>query len=87
MTTGYNNNHKAYRLVDVDTNQLSFSKDFIVDEEVGPFHTSSKIKITKQQPISAKDSGIKLQVAPPVRGEILSMRSFWDLILLIPIQV
>jgi hypothetical protein len=48
MITGYNNSHKAYRLVDVDTNQLSFSKDVIVDEEVGPFKASLEIKITKR---------------------------------------
>jgi hypothetical protein len=69
MITGYNDSHKAYRLVDVDTNQLSFNRDVIVDEEVGPFQTSLEIKITEQQLVLAKDSGIKLQAAPPERGE------------------
>ena len=33
MLTGYNNNHKAYRLVDVNANLVSFSRDVVVDEE------------------------------------------------------
>jgi hypothetical protein len=40
MITGYNDNHKSYRLVDIDTNKVRFSRDVVVDEEVGPFHTS-----------------------------------------------
>jgi hypothetical protein len=37
MITGYNNNHKYYRLVDFNTNQLSFSRHLVVDEEsMGP---------------------------------------------------
>jgi hypothetical protein len=50
---GYNNSYKSYKLVDVNTNQLSFSRDVIVDEEVGPFHTFSKIKIPKPKLVVA----------------------------------
>jgi transposase InsO family protein len=66
MITGYNDNHKAYRLVDIDTNKVSFSRD-VVDEEVGPFHTSPEFKIT-EQPVVDKDSGVKLQATPPEGG-------------------
>jgi hypothetical protein len=44
MITRYNDNHKAYRLVEIDTNKVSFSRDVVVDEEVGPFHTSPRIQ-------------------------------------------
>jgi hypothetical protein len=60
MITRYNNNHKAYRLVDVDTNQLRFSRDVVVDEEAGPFQTSPKIKINKEQLVVANDSCVKI---------------------------
>jgi hypothetical protein len=40
--------HKAYRLIDVDTNRLRFTRYVIVDEEIGPLLTSSEIKITKR---------------------------------------
>ena len=36
MLLGYNNIHKGYRLINVETNQLSFSRDLVVGEEVGP---------------------------------------------------
>jgi hypothetical protein len=64
MITRYNYNHKAYRLVDIDTNKVSFNRDVVVDGEVEPFHTSPKFKFTKQ-PVVDKDSGVKLQAAPP----------------------
>ena len=67
MITGYNDTHKAYRLVDTDTNKVSFSRDVVVDEEVGPFHTPSEFCIT-EKPSMAEDSGVKLQVAPPKGG-------------------
>jgi hypothetical protein len=46
MITWYNNSHKAYILVDVDTDQLNFNRDVVVDEEARPFQTSLEIKIT-----------------------------------------
>jgi hypothetical protein len=48
MLTGYNDTHKAYRLVDVDTDKVRFSIDFVVDEEVGPLHTPPAFKVTEQ---------------------------------------
>jgi hypothetical protein len=47
MIIGYNENHKTYKVVDIDTNKMSFSRDVVVDEEVGPFHTSPEFKITE----------------------------------------
>jgi hypothetical protein len=48
MIIWYNENLKAYGLVDIDTNKVSFSSDVVVDEEVGPFHTSPGLKIIEQ---------------------------------------
>jgi hypothetical protein len=50
-------------VVDIDTNKLRFSRDVVVDEEIEPFHTSPEFKISKKL-VVAKDSGVKLQVAP-----------------------
>lgn len=36
---------------------------------IGPFQISSEIKITEDQTIKAKDSGVQLQLAPPEVGE------------------
>jgi hypothetical protein len=46
MLIGYSNNHKSYILVDVDTDKVRFSRDVVVDEEVGPFHTSPRFRVT-----------------------------------------
>jgi hypothetical protein len=67
MLTGYSDTHKAYRLVDVDTDKVSFSKD-VVDEEVGPFHTPPAFRVT-EQPEVIEDSGVKLPIAPPEGGK------------------
>jgi hypothetical protein len=45
MITWYNDNHKSYILVYIDTNKVSYSRDVFVDEEVGPFHTSPEFTI------------------------------------------
>lgn len=55
MITGYNNSHKAYKLVDVDTNLVSFNKYVVVDEEDRPFQSTLEFKITTKQPIMAQD--------------------------------
>ena len=34
--------YKVYRLIDIDTDRVSFNSEVVVDEEVGPFQTSSK---------------------------------------------
>ena len=47
---------------------MSFSRDVVVDEEVGPFHSPSEFRIT-EQPKMVEDSDVKLQVAPPKGGE------------------
>jgi hypothetical protein len=68
MITRYNDNHKAYKLVGIDTNKVSFSREIVVDEEVGPFHTILVFKIT-EHPMVDKDSCVKLQASPPEGGE------------------
>lgn len=82
MITLYNNNHKAYKLVDVDNDQLRFSEDVILDEEARPFQTS-KIKMKKQWHVAAQDSSIKFQATRPKMREIPSMRILQYLILII----
>jgi hypothetical protein len=68
MLIGYSNTHKAYRLVDVDANKVSFSRDVVFDDEVGPFHTPPAFRVT-EQPEVIEDSGVKLPIAPPKGGE------------------
>lgn len=41
MFTGYSDNYKAYRLIDVETDHLIFSCDVVVDETTGPFMPST----------------------------------------------
>lgn len=43
MLTGYSDNHKAYQLIDVNTNCLTYSRDVVFDEKGGPFLLSSPI--------------------------------------------
>jgi hypothetical protein len=64
MLAGYSDTHKAYRLVDVDTDKVRFSRDVVVDEEVGPFHTPLAFRVT-EQPEVIEDSSVKLPTAPP----------------------
>jgi hypothetical protein len=51
MITRYNDNYKAYKSVDIDTNNVSFTRD-VANEEVGPLHTSPAFKITKQSVVA-----------------------------------
>jgi hypothetical protein len=67
MLTGYNDTHKSYRLVDVDTHKVRFSRDVFVYEEVGPFHTPLAFRVT-EQPEVIEDSGVKIPIAPPEGG-------------------
>ncbi len=56
MITRYNDSYKAYMLVDIDPNKVSFSRGVVVDEEVGLFQTSPEFKVTKPLVVT-KDSG------------------------------
>jgi hypothetical protein len=47
-------------LVDIDTNNVRFSRDVVVDEEAGPFHTSLGFKIIEYLVVD-KDSGVKIK--------------------------
>lgn len=58
MLTGYSENHKAYRLIDVDIDHLTFSRDVVFDKEAGPFQLSSDIKSPKDQPLQTKDFSV-----------------------------
>lgn len=60
--------HKAYMLIDTNTNKVSFTRYVVVHEKVGPFHTPLEFNITEQLGM-ARDSGVKLQVTPTKGGE------------------
>ena len=53
--TGYSDHHKAYRLIDIATGRLSFSRDVVFDEDRGFFQRCSA-----DQPHS-----VLLPVGPP----------------------
>lgn len=65
MFIGYSENHKAYRLIDVDTTHLIFSGDVVVDETTGPFSLSSTSMSLEDQSMQAFDLGVCLPLAPP----------------------
>lgn len=74
MISGYNNIHKSYRLIDLEPNQLRFSRDVIVYEEVGSFqYYYLEFKITLESLIMARDSGIQLQIDYLRREKILNI--------------
>eukprot|EP00253_Pinus_taeda_P022033 PITA_22033 len=60
MTIGYNDHHKAYRLIDIATGRLSFSRDVVFDEDRGFFQSSSFEQCSEDQPHS-----VLLPVGPP----------------------
>eukprot|EP00253_Pinus_taeda_P006482 PITA_06482 len=60
MMTGYNDHHKAYRLIDIATGRLSFSRDVVFDEDRGFFQSSSSEHCSTDQPHS-----VLLLVGPP----------------------
>lgn len=64
MFIGYSDNHKAYLLVDIDTNHLIFSRDVVFDEERGPFQPSSPDLSTEDHPPKAVSMGVRLPLAP-----------------------
>jgi hypothetical protein len=68
ILTGYSDTHKPYRLVDVDTDKMSFSRDVVDEEEVGTFHNPPAFKVT-QQPEVIEYSSVKLLIAPPEGGK------------------
>lgn len=65
MLTGYNDTHKAYRLVDIETDRIIFSRDVVFDEERGPFQLSPPIVDSKDQPLNPSDLGVRLPLGPP----------------------
>lgn len=64
MFTDYSDNHNAYRLINVDTDRFIFNRDVVVDEESGPFYLFSPTLSPKDQPLKAKDLGVRLPLAP-----------------------
>lgn len=51
MMTGYSDHHKAYRLIDIDTERLIFSRDVVFDEDRGFFQSPSEQR-SEDQPHS-----------------------------------
>eukprot|EP00253_Pinus_taeda_P004464 PITA_04464 len=60
MMTGYSDHHKAYRLIDIATGRLSFSRDVASDEDRGFFQSSPSELCSDDQPHS-----VLLPVGPP----------------------
>lgn len=60
MFIGYSDNHKAYRLIDVDIDHLMFSRNVVFDEEWGPFQLSSSEQNSEDRPLKATDLGVCL---------------------------
>eukprot|EP00253_Pinus_taeda_P013227 PITA_13227 len=58
--TGYSDHHKAYRLIDIATGRLSFSRDVVFDEDKGFFQSSSSEQCSEDQA-----HGVLLPVSPP----------------------
>lgn len=52
MMTGYSDQHKAYRLIDLDTDSLIFSRDVVFDEDRGFFQSPHSEQCSKDQPHS-----------------------------------
>lgn len=50
MMTGYNDHQKAYRLIDIATGCLSFSRDVVFDEDRGFFQSASSEQCSEDQP-------------------------------------
>ena len=57
MFTGYSHTHKAYRLIDVTTDRLIFSRDVVFDEELGPFPLSDSPPHSEIQSSAISDLG------------------------------
>eukprot|EP01018_Ginkgo_biloba_P038757 Gb_28556 [translate_table: standard] len=68
ILTRYSDSDKAYRLVDIQTNKVSFSRDVVVDEETGPFQ-STEVSTSDSAPSMATGSGVKPSEASPERRE------------------
>lgn len=49
--------------IDVDL-LMTLSRDVVINEEIRPFPLSSNIKLSEDQPIKGKDSGVQLLLAP-----------------------
>lgn len=58
--TGYIDHHKAYRLINIATGRLSFSRDVVFDEDKGFFQSPPYEQCSEDQPHS-----VLLQVGPP----------------------
>ena len=51
LLAGYSNLHKAYRLIDVETSRLLYSRDVVFDEQRGPFMPVSPVPDPADQPM------------------------------------
>lgn len=71
MFTRYSDTHKAYRLIDVNTDRLIFSCDVVFDEELGPFQLSSSLQHSKTQP--SKRTWVFLFHVIPLMSELILM--------------
>ena len=64
MLAGYSSLHKAYRLINVETSRLIYSRDVVFDEQQGPFMLVSPILDPVDQLLKAHDLGVRLPLGP-----------------------
>lgn len=69
MITTYIDNHKTYRLVDPNTNLVSFSKMSWLMKKLDLSKLVQDSQLSYNNLLWLKDSGVKLQVASLERGE------------------
>ena len=84
MLARYSSLHKAYRLIDVETSHLIYSRDVVFDEQQGPFMHVSPVPNPADQPAQAHDLGVRLPLGPPDGRALLAPAA--PVILVIPVQ-
>ena len=64
MLARYSSLHKAYRLINVEASRLIYSRDVVFDEQRGPFMPISPVPDSTDQPMQARDLGVRLPLGP-----------------------
>ena len=59
MLAGYSSLHKAYRLIDIETSHLLYSRDVVFDEKQGAFMPVSHVLDPRDQPMKAHNLGVR----------------------------
>ena len=65
MLAGYSSLYKAYSLIDVETSCLIYNRNVVFDEQQGPLMHVSPVPDPTDQPMKARDLGVRLPLGPP----------------------